>query len=122
MDEEDDTTTRSTIPASARTEEPIIVEPTLLVEPESNPTQMPVPAPMVETAPIEELAPMMESEPLVETEYDHIPKLMPKSVPEEVKLLHEYLDLFLPPELGIPSFQLCLGKLLLWWIVDLLTP
>ena len=101
-----------------------VVEPEPLLEPEPVVESEPFvePEPMVEPEPFVESEQLMEPEPLVEPESDPSPKLVPESAPEEVKLLHEYLDPFLPPEPGIPSFQLCLDELLLWWIVDFLTP
>ena len=68
--------------------------------------------PMVTPAPMMELKLVVEPEPLVETEYDPIPKLVPESAPDEVKLLYEYLDPFLPPEPDIPAFTPCFDELL----------
>ena len=76
--------------------------------------------PMMEHEPIVELEPMVEHEPMVEPESDPTPKLVPESALEEVKLLHDYLDPFLPPELGTPAFKSCCGELFPWWITNFL--
>ena len=94
------------------------------------------PEPMVETAPMVESAPMGEPEPMLKTapmmdleqvaepepaedpESDPTPKLLPASAPEEVKLLHEFQDPFLPPEPdpepGFLVFNI-FGELYLCW-------
>ena len=83
------------------------------------------PEPMVETALMVDLAPMAEPEPVVDPESDTTPKLLPTSAPEEVKLLHEFQDPFLPPEPdpdpGFPVFTSDFGELFLWRVTDFLT-
>ena len=118
-------------------------EPAPKVEPEPTmePALMVEPAPMMKPEPILETSPMMEPDPVPEPEIDVFvaepvptpepeavsgpdptPKLVPESAPEEVKLLHEYLDPFLPPDPGTPAFQLYFDELLLWWVTYVLMP
>ena len=121
--------------------------PTPLAEPDPTPlpqlvpTLLPEPEPMMETAPLVEHAPMAEPEPMVETalmvdlapmaepepvedpESVPTPKFLPESAPEEVKLLHEFQDPFLPPEPdpahGFPAFKSG-GEVFLWRVTDFL--
>ena len=87
-----------------------------------------------------ELEPFVEPEPLVEIEHDPTPlpepdsnlmsklepspesvaTLVPKSTPEDVSVLHDYLDPFLPPKPDIPAFKTYFDELLPWWIIYLL--
>ena len=75
---------------------------------------------MVETAPLVDLAPMAEPEPVVDPESGPTPKFVPKFAPEEVMLLHVYLDPFLLPEPdpdpGFPVFTSYFGELFHWRI------
>ena len=86
-------------------------------EPEPDPTPLPLPDP----TPTTEL--VSSSEPVVEpkSDLDPTPKFVSEFAPEEIKLLHEYLDPFLHPEPDIPAFQPCVGDLLFWWNPYLVT-
>ena len=131
-------------------EVPIIVEPTPLVEPKFDLTQMPelatmmepaamvapttmvepeaivAPATMVEPEAMVAPAPMAGPEPFVEPE--PVPKEDPAqelaisspSAREDIRILHKYLDPFLPTEPGPPEFQPYLGEFILWRIAYLL--
>ena len=72
----------------------IVAEP--IVEPELEPTPMP------------ELEPSSE---LVTS-----PALEIKPTLEDIKILHEYFDPFLPYEPSFPEFQLCFEKIFLWMV------
>ena len=85
----------------------LVMDPEPLFEPE----------PTAEPEPFMESELLMEPEPLVEPKSDPTPKFVPESAPEEVKLLHEYLDPFLPPKPDIPAFKPCVGALLPWCII-----
>ena len=98
-------------------------EPAPMVElaPMGEPEPMVETAPMVEPAPMVDLEPMAEPEPVVDPESYPTPKFVLESAPEEVKLLHEYQDPFLPPEPGFSAFTSSFGELFLGWLTDFLS-
>ena len=91
-----------------------------MVEPEPMVETAPMvePTPMVEPEPMVDLEPMAEPEPVEDPESVPTPKFLPESAPEEVKLLHEFQDPFLPPEPdpvpGFPVFTPYFGELFHW--------
>ena len=87
--------------------------PATIVEPEA----MVAPAPMAEPEPFVEPEPVPKEDPAQEL------AISSPSALEDIRILHKYLDPFLPPEPGPSAFQPYPGELILWRIAySLLIP
>ena len=86
--------------------------------------QVAEPKPMMKTALVMDVEQVAEPDPVEDLESVPTPKFQPESTPEEVKLLHEFQDPFLPPEPdpapSFPAFKSG-GELFLWWVTDFLS-